>query len=212
MLALALTLVVAAEPMKFDPNQNVQRHPDGGLWVGIASEKQTVRGVPIPKDSAIEFDESGGLTNISFGEDTIWSGLRWKEGEDVEFDEKGALVGGTCATEVKSSGLTFAAGKRLEFFPTRKGTPMVLRGTIAGAQTFGGLQIAADSEVVLNAKGGLEEAVSGAQQNFKGVINLLPKMRLTFHPNGMISSVTNDWGIGFYDEKGKHLRHKEYAK
>lgn len=95
MLALALTLVVAAEPMKFDPNQNVQRHPDGGLWVGIASEKQTVRGVPIPKDSAVEFDESGGLT---------------------------------------------------------------------------------------------------------------------FHPNGMISSVTNDWGVGFYDEQGKHLRHKEYAK
>jgi hypothetical protein len=213
MLALLLSLVVSADPMKFDPKQNVQRHPDGGLWVGIASEKQTVQGVPIPRDTVVDFSESGGITGVTFPADTEWSGVKWKENETVDFDENGAIVGGTCAKDFKSGGLVFAAGKPLEFFPTKKGkTPKVSRGTVIAGQKVGDLQLAADSEVVFQENGKVGEAVSGAQQKFKNLIPLNPGMKLTFHPNGMIESVTNDWGVGFYDERGKATRHKEYAR
>ncbi len=85
-------------------------------------------------------------------------------------------------------------------------------GTIAGTQRFGDVELAANSRVTLGENGKLLEAVSGKKQTFKGLIPLEANIRLTFHPNGMISSVTNDWGVGFYDEKGKATHHKEYAK
>lgn len=213
MLALLLSLVVSADPMKFDPKQNVQRHPDGGLWVGIAADKQTIQGVPIPKDAVVTFAESGGLASLTFPDDTEWSGVKWKANEDLEFDENGALVGGTCAKDFKSGGLVFAAGKPLEFFPTKKGNaPKVSRGTVIAGQKIGDLQLAPDSEVAFQDNGKVGEAVSGASQKFKKLIPLEPGVKLTFHPNGMIESVTNDWGVGFYDERGNATRHKEFAR
>jgi hypothetical protein len=210
MLALALTLVVAAEPVKLAP---LSLYPDGGLWVATASEKQTIKGVVVPKGTTVSFDESGGVSMLTFETDTEWSGARWNADDRVDFDENGVPTGATRIKEFKSGGLTFAAGETLEFFPGKKGTaPKVQTGTIAGAQRFGDVDLAANSSVTLGANGKLLEAVSGKKQTFKGLIPIEANVRLTFHPNGMIASVTNGWGVGFYDEKGKATHHKEYAK
>lgn len=210
LLCLAVT-TFASDPMDCDPAKNIQRHASGALETGFTMRAETVNGLPLPADAWVCFHNDGTFDWIYLPVEHELNGLRFAAKEYLRFDDAGHLVEGVPATAFEFGGYRFAAGKRLQFHPARPGAKLrVTAGTLAAERTVDGFALAAD-EIELSEKGALRAGVSAKPQEHHG-IPVGTGDRVTFHANGRIASVTNDWGVGFWDDQGHHTGHKQYAR
>jgi hypothetical protein len=157
------------------------------------------------------FHENGTFDWIYLPTEHEVGGLRFAAQEYLRFDDAGRLVEGVPAGPFEFGRYQFAAGKRTQFHPARAGTKLrVATGTLAIERTVDGFALATGKEIELTEIGTLLAGVSAKAQEHHGIpVGRTDHVRS--HPNGRIASVTNNWGVGFWDEKGSHTGHKQYA-
>jgi len=181
-LILGSSMAFASDPMQFAPDQAMERHSNGMLRLGVASKAQVIAGISVPKGTFVWFDAKGRLDTVSFPEKRTYYGLVIEADGFTSFFDPGN-------------------GKRAQF----------KAGKLASDQTFQAFHLKGGTEVTFYESGDLLSGQTTRDMDIHGV-KLRAGEHFILHPNGYISEIHNEWGMGRWDEKGLHMGHKQLLR